>query len=458
MEKEQQGAHYLRQLALDHVWIPLRPWNVVTAPGGFSIFTEGKGCRLTDIAGKTYLDYWSGIMLSNVGYGRKEIADAAYEQMLKLHFPPTHELTVPKIKLAKKLAEITPGDLSRVLFGNSGTESIESALKIARKYQRLSGSTGRYKFIGGNNYHGSTFGSMALGWRGPNFTWEDFEPLLPRVIHVPRPYCSMCELGLQYPGCDLQCAKQVETVIKSEIPETIAAFVDVPVPFVGFIPPPEYWPLVRSMCDKYGILLILDEVQSGFGRTGKMFAIEHWNVAPDIMVIAKALAGGYAPISAAIVTKKVAQKFEGGPEEVLRHSYTFEGHPVACATALANIEIMEREKLVENSKVMGNYLYEQLQSLAKHRIVGEVRGGLGLMCNVELVKDKETQTQFSPEENARVRKMLKTKLMEAGLFGMFTNPIPIMPALIISQDEIDEIVSKLDSVIGEIESELLHTY
>lgn len=454
MEKGREDFTYLRQLALDHVWIPLRPWNVVTAQGGFSIFVEGKGCRLTDINGKTYLDYWSSIMLSNVGYGRKEIAEAAYEQMLKLHFPPTHDLTVPKIKLAKKLADITPGNLSKVYFGNGGTESIETALKIARKYQRISGYTSGYKFIGGNNYHGSTFGSMSLGWRKPHFTWEDFEPLMPRVIHVPRPYCSICELGLHYPGCDLQCAKQVEAVVKSEIPESIAAFVDVPIPSDGFIPAPEYWPLIRSICDKYGILLIIDEVQSGFGRTGKMFAIEHWNVVPDIMVIAKALAGGYVPISAAIVTKEIAQKFEGGPEAVLRHSYTFEGHPVACAAALANIEIIEREKLVENSRVMGKYLYEQLQSLSKYRIVGEIRGGLGLMCNVNLVKDKETKVQFTSEEDARVRRMLKTKLMEAGLFGMFTNPIPIMPALIISKDEIDEIVSKLDNVVAEIEKEL----
>jgi len=454
MQKEKEDAAYLTQLALDHVWTPLRPWNALTAPGGFTIFTEGKGCRVTDVTGKTYLDYWSSIMLSNIGYGRKEIADAAYEQMIKLQFPPTHDPTIPKIKLAKKLADITPGSLSKVCFGNSGTESIETALKIARKYQRISGYTSRYKFIGGNNYHGSTFGAMSLGWRKPNFSWEDFEPLLPRVVHVPRPYCSVCELDLKYPGCDLQCAKQVEAVVKSEIPESIAAFIDVAIPAVGFIPPQEYWPKVRSICDKYGILLIIDEVQSGFGRTGKMFAIEHWNVVPDIMVMAKALAGGYLPISTAIVTKEVAQKFEGGPEEVLRHSYTFEGHPAACAAALATIEIMEKEKLVANSMVMGKYLYEQLQSLTKHRIVGEIRGGLGLMCNIELVKDKSRKEQFSPEENAKLRRMLKAKLMEAGLFGFFDNPIPIMPALIISKGEIDEIVSKLNSVIAEIEKEL----
>lgn len=453
MEKEKEDTAYLRQLAVDHVWTPLRPWNVLTAPGGFSIFTEGEGCHLIDISGKRYIDCWSSIMLSNVGYGRKEIADAAYEQMITLQFPPTHDLTVPKIKLAKKLADITPGSLSRVLFGNSGTESIETALKIARKYQRLSGYTSRYKFVGGNNYHGSTFGSMSLGWRKPNFTWEDFEPLLPRVIHVPRPYCSICELGLQYPSCNLQCAKQLEAVVKSEIPETIAAFIDVPIPADGFIPPPEYWPIVRSICDNYGILLILDEVQSGFGRTGKMFAIEHWNVIPDIMVMAKALASGYMPISAAIATKEVAKKFEGGPEEVLKHSYTFEGHPVACAAALANIEIIEREKLVENSRLMGKYLHEKLQSLDKYGVVGEIRGGLGLMCNVQLVKDKETKEQFSPEEDAIVRKMLKVKLMEEGLYGMFTNPIPVMPALIVCRDEIDEIVRVLGSAFAEIEKE-----
>jgi adenosylmethionine-8-amino-7-oxononanoate aminotransferase len=451
---EVEDMEAINKLAVKHVWQVLRPYNVFSAPGGFSIFTAGKGCRLTDSNGKTYLDYWACIMFNNVGWGRKEIADAVYEQMVNLHFAPTHEPTIPRVKIAKKLADISPGSLSKVCFGLGGTDSIESALKIAWKYHRLCGFPNRHKVIGGYTYHGSTFGAMSTGWRAPTFTWEDFPPLLPGMLHVASPYCSICDFGLTYPACNLLCARQVEWLIQQEVPETVAAFIDVPIPAGAYIPPPEYWPMVRSICDKYGVLLIIDEVQSGFGRFGKMFACEHYNLVPDIMVLGKALTSGYVPMGAAIVREEIAKKFEGGPKEALKHSYTFEGSPVACAAALANIEIIERERLVENSVTMGKYLFEQLQALYKHRIVGEIRGGLGLNCEVELFKDSERKQRFSPEENSRIGGMLKTKLMEAGLFGPFSNPLPIVPSLIITKGEIDEIVIKSDMAIGEIAKQL----
>jgi adenosylmethionine-8-amino-7-oxononanoate aminotransferase len=443
----------LREMFLEHVWQATRPWNSLTAPGGFTIFTEGKGCQLTDIDGNKYLDIWASVMFNDVGYGRKEIADAAYEQMVKLHFPPAHEATITTIRLAKKLADITPGSLSKVWFGLGGTDCIEAALKIAWKYQGLLGFNNRFKVIGGYTFHGATLGAMSVGSRPPTFTWEDF-PLLPGMVHVPSPYCSKCQLGLKYPDCGIECAKQVEKVIQLEVPETVAAFIDVPILCEAFLPPPEYWPMVRSICDNYGILLILDCVQSGFGRFGKMFACEHYDIIPDIMVVAKALSCGYAPLGAAIVKTEVAQKFEGGVKEMLKHSLTFQGSPVASAVALASLEIFERENLVERSETMGKYLFEQLQPLNKYRIVGEIRGGLGLNCAVELVKDKKTMREFSPEENARINAMFKKKLMAAGLFGRFANPILIIPALIITKNEIDQIVSGLDKVIGEIEREL----
>lgn len=445
----------LGQLALEHVWVPIRPWNELTALRGFSIFTEGKGCFITDINGKKYLDYWGTVNGVNlVGWGRKEITDAVRDQLLKLHFTPTHELTVSKIKLSKKLADITPGSLSKVFFGNSGTEAIEAAMAIAKKYQILSGYRNKYKIIGGYTYHGSTAGSKSTGWRPPVFKWEDFEPLVPGMVHVASPYCSKCDFGLEYPGCEILCAKHVERVIQMEVPDTVAAFLDTPIASSCFIPPQEYWPMIRSICDKYGILIIHDEVVTGFGRSGKWFASEHLGMIPDIMVVGKGFASGYIPISAAIVTSEVAKKFKGGPKEVLSHSYTFEGHPGACAAALANIEIIEKENLVENSANMGKYLFRQLQSLFKHKIVGEVRGGLGLMCEIEMMKDKKTKEPFTPEENKRINGMLKKKLMEAGLFGMFTNPLPICPPLIITESEIDQIISTFDRVIGEIEKEL----
>ena len=444
----------LRQLALNHVFAALRPWNILNAPGGYDIFTEGKGCRVTDINGKTYLDFWGTIQGANLlGYGRKEIADAAYEQMLRLQFAPTHEGSIPKIKLAKKLAEITPGSLSRALFANGGTEAIETALKIARKYHRISGSTGKYKVISPSAYHGSTLGAMATG-SDMTFHWEDFEPLPPGYLHVVHPWCSRCPFNLEYPGCDLPCARQIEQLILEEKPETVAAFIDTPLSSFGYVPPPEYWTMVRSICDKYGVLVIFDCIVTGLGRTGKMFAAEHFNVVPDIMVLGKGLAGGYLPISAAIVTQEVARRFEGGPQETLIHSFTFEGLPSACAAALTTLNVLEKENLVENSRTLGSYLFERLQSLYDHPIVGEIRGGLGLMVNIELFKDRKTKEKYSAEENTRIGRMLKQKLMEAGLWGQFRNPLPICPSLSITRDEIDEIVNGFDRVIGEIEKEL----
>ena len=248
--------------------------------------------------------------------GRKEIADAVYAQMLELHFGPTHEPTIPKIRVAKKLADITPGNLSKVSFGVGGTDSIETALKIAWKYQRLLGFPNRHKIIGGYTYHGSTFGAMSTGWRSPTFTWEDFPPLLPGMVHTASPFCSDCDFGLAYPACDLLyfAPNKSSGLFKGRSPKTVAAFIDVPIPERSYTPPAEYWPMVRSICDKYGVVLIIDEIQSGFGRFGKMFGCEHYGIVPDIMVMGKALSSGYVPMSAAITREEIARKFEGGQE------------------------------------------------------------------------------------------------------------------------------------------------
>ncbi len=454
MEERKESFEELRQWALDHVWIPLRSWKVMSGPDGFNIFVEGKGCRLIDINGKTYLDYRSGLgNVTNLGYGRKEIADAVTAQVRKLDFRPSHELTIPQIKLAKMLADLTPEPLSKVFFASSGTEAIETAIKIARQYHLLRGFPHRYKIIvGGYRYHGSTYGAMSLGWRRPEITWKDFETALPGVVHVPSPYCFCCDLHLTYPGCDLRCAREMERVIQCEEAETVAAFLDVTMATeYSTPPPPEYWPMVRSICNKYGILLILDEVMVSFGRTGKMFAFEHWNIVPDIMAVAKSLTNGSIPIGATVVSQEVARAFEGGPEKMLQHSYTFEGHPVACAAGVATLEIMQRENILENSKLMGQYLFQSLQSLRRHRIVGEIRGGLGLDCQVEFLKDKETKEPFNPAENGRMAAMLKEKLRRAGLWGLASNPLQLKPPLIITRDEVNEMVGGLDRVIDEIE-------
>jgi adenosylmethionine-8-amino-7-oxononanoate aminotransferase len=447
----------LNNWAIDYVWTPRRSWDVLTGPEGFHTFTEGKGCRIKDSYGKEYIDYWSSVMFSNTGYGNEEISEAAYKQMLTLHGVPTHDLSIPKIELAKKLAEITPGALTRTFFTNSGTEAIETAMKMARQYQRLSGYPNRYKaIVPGYRYHGSTYGAMSLGGRAPIFSWDEFVPLLPGVIHIPSPYCFRCDLGLNYSDCDIRCARQMEWVIEMEGADTIAYFLDVTIATeYCTTPPPEYWPMIRSICDKHGILLILDEVVNGFGRNGKMFACNHWDITPDILVVAKGLGSGYVPLGAAIATKNVAKKFEGGPKETFKHGVTFEGSPAACAASLANLHIIERDKLVENSLNMGNYLFDSLQSLQKHRIIGEIRGqNIGLMCDVGLVKDHGTNRKFSIDENKKLLGILKKELKKAGLWGMVDNPLPLFPPLNIDKGEIDELVSRLDKAISAVEKAL----
>lgn len=446
----------LRQLTLDHTWVPGRSWDALNAPDGFNIFVEGSGCRVTDIHGDTYLDIFSALgNVCSLGYGRKDIADAAYEQMMKLHFNPTHEPTNPQIMLSKKLADLTPGSLSRVIFANSGTEAVESAMKIAKKYQVLSGHPQKQKIIvGGDRYHGCTFGAMSLGSRGPHFEWSDYGPLLPGVVQIPG-VPVFDDNGQHDPEADMRVAEELEKVILEEGPETVACFLDVTIATAGSThPSPEYWPKVREICDKYGVLIAVDEIMMGLGRTGKWFGFEHWDgFVPDIVMIAKSLTNGAVPLGATIVTKEVAQKFEGGMREMLNHSYTFLGHPVACAAALKTLEIMEDEGVVKNSAAMGTYLYEGLAVLRKYPIVGEIRGGIGLDCQIEFVKNRETGEKLSPEENAKVNGMLQKKVKKARFWTKAGNPLKLLPPLVISKDEIDELVSGLDKIVGEIVAE-----
>jgi len=448
-------AAILRQHALDHVWIHNRPWDEVSAPGGLLIFAEGKGCRITDIDGKSYLDGFAGLMYKNVGYGRKEIADAAYAQMLKLTSMSGFQTTIPAIQLATKLAEITPGNLSKTFFVCGGSEANEVALRIAKKYQRLSGFGNRYKFIvRWGEYHGATHATMSIG-KAPGRAWADYEPLVPGVLRGPQPYCYRCEFNLEYPDCGVRCAKEIERLIELEGPDTIAGFIATSVcQSAGvLVPPPEYWPKVRSICDKHGILLIDDEVVMGFGRTGKMFGIEHWDVVPDIMTVAKGLSSGYLPVGACIATTEVAEKFMGTQKECLSGPITFGGLPACCAAALANIDIIEGEKLVENAAAMGKYFLDKSRVLYQRSIVGDIRG-IGLVWDIELVKDRKTKERFKPEDKINFK--INAKLREAG-FTTRVDPaggIRFLPPLVFSRNEIDESIAIIDKVISEVESEL----
>jgi len=272
------------------------------------------------------------------------------------------------------------------------------------------------------------------------------------VRHVPHPYCYRCQYELSYPDCGLLCAKAVEHEMQFEDPETVAAVIGETIAGApGVIPPPpEYWPMVRSICDKYGVLLIMDEVICGFGRTGKWFACEHYGVTPDIMTVAKGLSSGYLPIAAVIAKTEVADKFKGDFDQTFQHGSTWGAHPVSCTAALANLTIMERENLIARAADTGKHLSNLLETLRSHPTVGDIRAK-GLLAAVELVKDKKTKQGF--ERGDLFVERLSKRLTELGILTRVRNIICISPPLIVTKSELDEIVGAIDQALGDIEKE-----
>ena len=445
----------LQDSALEHLWVYLREPSDMAEKGEPTVYVSGEGVRVTDSEGNTSIDAMSGLWLKNVGYGRKEIADAAYEQMLKLTYMPMGTTTEPTIRLAEKVAEITPGDLSRSFFTSGGSESIETAIKLARAYFKRVGEPNRIKFISRkDSYHGATAGAMALGGNHL-YPRADYEPLMPGTFHVPQPNFYRCEYNSQTPEeCGERNVRAIEDTIKFQGPETVAAVFAEPVssPMGAVVPPDNYWPLLREVCDKYGVLLIADEVITGFGRTGKMFACEHWGVTPDMMTVAKGITSGYIPMGGTITRKEIADAFVGSQRVSFRHVITFGGHPVAAAAALRNIQIMEDEDMVGNSARQGAYLLDGLKELQeKHPMIGDVRG-LGLMCGMELVKDRETKEVYPAD--AQLGSRLTSAFQANGLHLRGSDNMNVAPPLCVTASEIDEIVAGIDSAFTQVGREL----
>jgi adenosylmethionine-8-amino-7-oxononanoate aminotransferase len=434
----------LRAAALDHVWLHSGyAWDEAAEEGGLRVMASGSGCRLTDAEGNEYLDFASGLWLVNAGYGRREIASAMSEQASRLHFTMHRFPAEPTIRLATELARLTPGTLSRVFFTNSGTEANEAAMKIAVQYHRLNGEPSRVKFIGRvSSYHGASFATMGLG--GASIDTSPFESLLmPEARMVKGPgHAAWTGLG----------AGELEEVILREGPETVAAFIGEPVSNSAGVrvPDDDYWPAVREICDRYGILLITDEVITGFGRTGRMFGVEHWGIVPDIMTIAKGLTSGYAPMGAAIARLEIAERFKPGPSEAFQHVVTFGGHAVAAAAALANLRIIEEEGLVARSASLGRYLRAALHDLAeKHRSIIDVRGR-GLMHAVEL--GPREKSGWTAGQRTTIRKYLYGQLLDRGVHLPVTADLAIfMPPLIVTEAEISRAIEAFGEILGDVE-------
>lgn len=420
---------------------------------GPKVITKGDGVYIWDEHGNKYLDAMSILWVVNAGHGRKEIINAMKEQLEKIEFVSLFGgyANEPSVKLAKKLSDITPGDLSVTFFVSGGSEAIESAIKLARQYHQLNGQPGRYKILSRREaYHGTTFGALSVS--GIYANSAAFEPLLPGYFHYFPPYCYRCEYCLSYPVCNLLCVDTIERMIEAEGPKTISAIVTETVQSTlgSIVPPPDYFQKLRKLCDKYGILLIIDEVNNGFGRTGKMFAIERYGIVPDMMTFAKGITSGYAPLGAVIARQYIADKFS---EWMFVHGITFGGHPASCAAALANIEIMEKEKLPDRSEEMGKYLLGKLNELRDLPLVGDVRG-IGLHTTIEYVADKVTKKKIPTKQ--WIAGKVEGKMWEKGVYlcRASVDKTYIAPPLIIEREQIDEIVAALKESINEVAKEL----
>ena len=442
------------QAAADHLWMHASEWQALTTHSDRRLLVAGHGCMVVDAQGREYLDALSGLWLVNVGHGRAAIAEAMARQAKTLAYASaSRAVTLPAIELATLLAHLTPGDLSTVLFSSGGSEAVESALKITRQYHALRGESERYKIIARRgSYHGATYGAMSVSG-APRSVDPYYSPLVPGALTVSAPYCYRCDYRKTYPACDVYCVDAIEDVIQFEGPRTVAAVIAEPISAACgvVVPPPEYFPRLRDICDRHGVLLILDEIITGFGRTGKMFAAEHWDVVPDIMAVAKGLSSGYAPIAATICRQHIARQFSGAQGKPLAHLLTFGGQAVVCAAALANLEIIQQEHLVENAACQGRYLLAQLQQLAaRHPVIGDVRG-LGLLCALELVANRETKESF-PVDGSEMTHLLDI-LAELGMLTRADTNLYLAPPLCIQRQEIDRLVAIVDTGLSRFAQE-----
>jgi taurine-pyruvate aminotransferase len=416
---------------------------------GIPVITRGKGVWVYDQDGNRYLDLVAGVTRPvHVGYGRKEIAQAVYDQLCELcYFTPMQFANGPAFKLAEVISEIAPGKINRFSFFCDGSEAVEAAIKLARHYHHFRGDKKRFKIISRRGaYHGVTGGALrALGTVLP--MRQIMEPLAPGSIFVDSPYCYRCPLHLAYPQCSIACARDIERAIEFEDPEQVSAFIGEPIQqgFGAYAPPKEYWKIVREICDKYGIVLIIDEVICGFGRTGKWFGIEHFDIEPDLLTMAKGISSGYVPLGAVGCTDRVWE-----PIEVFQHLHTYGNHPVACAAALKNIEILKAESLIEKSRQMGTYFLEKLKTLEHHRIVGEVRG-TGLWTAIDLTSDKKTRGLCPAKNMMSIIERAKRKGLMIKTMG---HALEFAPPLIIQKEEIDEAIRILNECLTEEEKEM----
>ncbi|MCJ7699685.1 aminotransferase class III-fold pyridoxal phosphate-dependent enzyme [Candidatus Bathyarchaeota archaeon] len=424
----------------------------------YPLITHGEGIYLYDEKGKRYIDGSGGALVVNIGHGQEEIFQRMADQMGKVGYVHGTQFTTQSIEeYAEALGEILPKGLEKIYFLSGGSEAVEAAIKLARQYYLESGQSQRWRVVARwHSYHGNTLGALSLtgrvGARRP------YLPLLTDFPHFPPPYCYRCPFSLTYPECDFECAKTLENVLQMEGPETISAVILEPIigATIGAVVPPDgYLSSIKRTCEHYGILLIDDEVMTGMGRTGRWFAVEHWDVLPDIMVLGKGMSGGYFPLSAMITRGEFVDRLKektGG----FVHGHTFSHHPVACAVGLAVLRFIQKQDLLQNCQKQGDYLIKRLEGFKDFPFVGDVRGK-GLMTAIEFVKDQKTKDPFP--RSAKFTEKVIDLAFENGLVlypgtgfvdGVNGDMVMVGPPLIIQESQIDEIIEILKKTFSQM--------
>lgn len=451
MTKIKQGEDFLTK-DRDYVWHSMKPYS----PDSTLIAEKAEGSWVTDHNRKRYLDAMAGLWCVNVGYGRTELADAAYEQLKQMAYFPLSQSHIPAIKLAEKLNELL-GDEYVIFFSNSGSEANETAFKLVRQYHQQNGEPERYKFISRYRaYHGNSMGALAA--TGQAQRKYKYEPLAHGFLHVAPPDLYRDSDQADMDGADLQSVKEIDRVMTWELSETIAGVIMEPIITGGgvIIPPDQYMKGVKEVCEKHGALLIADEVICGFGRTGKPFGFMNYDVKPDIITMAKGITSAYLPLSATAVRKEIYEAFKGSEEyDYFRHVNTFGGNPAACALALKNLEIMENEQLFNRSRELGDYLKQGLASKLKdHPFVGDVRGK-GLLVGIELVKDKTSKDPLGADLVNKVIGGCKQKGLIIGKNGAtvagYNNVLTLAPPLNIEMEDLEFIIKTLSEELKAIQ-------
>lgn len=442
------------ELDRNHVWHHLTQHKIYDTKDPF-IIVEGKGMIVTDANGRDYLDATSGGVWSvNIGYGRESVAKAVSDQLVKMCYFAGSGGTVPGAVFAQKLVEKMPG-LNRVYYSNSGSEANEKGYKMVRQLAHTEGDGTKHKVIyRSRDYHGTTIG--ALSSCGQEQRKAQFGPFAPGFAEFASNSCYRCPFGKTYGSCNIECAQDLERAILEEGPDTVGSVIVEPMTAGGgvIIPVPEYFPIIQDICKKYDVLLHIDEVVCGFGRTGEWFGYQHFDVKPDIVTLAKGTASGYAALACTVTTENLFDRFKADPSDKLnyfRDISTFGGCAGGQAAAIECLNIVEEENLVSRARNMGAYFIDALDGLKdKHDVIGDVRGK-GLFAGLELVQDRESR---APVDESYVMQVAAHS-MESGLligrtnrsFANLNNTICLTPALIAGKSDIDEIVSKLDTAL-----------